>query len=96
MSHTPLLVVLLAGIGGCASHSGVTSMGGDNFMIAKQQATGFAGLGNLKAEIIGEGSEHCRKAGRTFKLLSADETKPPYILGNYPRAEITFACLTGP
>jgi hypothetical protein len=32
-------------------------MGKNTFMIAKQQATGFPGLGNMKAEIIAEGGE---------------------------------------
>lgn len=87
-----MLVAALCCFAGCATHSGVTPMGGGSFMIAKQQATGFPGLGSLKAEIITEGFEHCRKAGRDFKLLTASETQPPYILGNYPRAEITFTC----
>ena len=69
-------------------------MGRDTFMIAKQQATGFPGLGNMKAEIIGEGSRHCASIGREFQMVSTNETQPPYILGNYPRSEITFMCLS--
>lgn len=77
----------------CASHTDVISMGKDTFMIAKQQATGFPGLGNMKAEIIGEGSRHCAAIGKEFQIVSMNETQPPYILGNYPRSEITFMCL---
>ena len=79
---------------GCASHTGVIPMGKDTFMIAKQQATGFPGLGNMKAEIIGEGSRHCASIGKEFQVVSINETQPPYILGNYPRSEITFMCLS--
>ncbi len=61
-------------------------------MIAKQQATGFPGLGNMKAEVLAEGSAYCARHGRHFELLSSTETQPPYILGNYPRVEIQFAC----
>lgn len=61
-------------------------------MIAKQQATGFPGLGNMKAEIIAEGQAHCMSLGGTFELLGVQESQPPYILGNYPRSEIVFAC----
>jgi hypothetical protein len=78
---------------GCASHTGVVQMGKDTFLIAKQQATGFPGLGNLKAEIIAEGSAHCRAMNKEFQIVSTNETKPPYILGNYPRSEITFMCI---
>lgn len=77
----------------CASHSGVVAIGKDTFMVAKQAATGFPGLGNLKAEIISEGASHCTKLGKHFQLVGTQETKPPYILGNYPRSEIQFMCL---
>ena len=78
---------------GCASHTGVIPMGKDTFMIAKQQATGFPGLGNMKAEIIGEGSMYCSGQGKEFQIVSTHETQPPYILGNYPRSEIQFMCI---
>lgn len=85
-----MFVILM---GGCASHTGVVPMGKDTFMIAKQQATGFPGLGNMKAEIIGEGSMHCSNQGKEFQIVSTHETQPPYILGNYPRSEIQFMCI---
>lgn len=88
-----LIAVLTATLGACASHTGVVAMGKDTFMIAKQQATGFPGLGNMKAEIIAEGSSYCASQGKEFQLVNSSETKPPYILGNYPRSEIQFMCL---
>lgn len=90
-SRVILAVVALAG--GCASHTGVVPMGRDTFMIAKQQATGFPGLGNMKAEIIAEGARHCAAMSKEFQIVSTQETQPPYVLGNYPRSEITFMCL---
>ena len=80
-------------VAACASHTGVVALGDDQFLIAKQQATGFPGLGNMKAEVIAEGTQHCNALRKKFRLLSAEETKPPYVLGNYPRVEITFRCL---
>ena len=79
---------------GCASHTGIVKMGQDTYMIAKQQATGFPGLGNMKAEIIGEASQHCAGLGKELQIVSTQETQPPYILGNYPRSEIQFMCLS--
>jgi len=78
----------------CASHTGVVGIGRDTFMIAKQQATGFPGLGNMKAEIIGEASKHCAELGKEIQIVSTQESQPPYIFGNYPRSEIQFMCLT--
>ena len=70
-------------------------MGKDTYLIAKQQATGFPGLGNMKAEIITEGAAFCRGVNKEFQLVNTNETQPPYILGNYPRSEITFMCIAG-
>ena len=67
---TSLMFVIL--MGGCASHTGVVPMGKDTFMIAKQQATGFPGLGNMKAEIIGEGSMYCSNQGKEFQIVKID------------------------
>jgi hypothetical protein len=78
----------------CASHTGVVRMGQDTYMIAKQQATGFPGLGNMKAEIISEAAQHCAGLSKELQVVSTHETQPPYILGNYPRSEIQFMCLT--
>ena len=77
----------------CASNTGVVPMGQDTYMVAKQAATGFPGLGNLKGEILQEANQFCTSKGKVIKVLSATETQPPYILGNYSRAEIQFACV---
>ena len=87
------VIVLLYTLCACASHTGVVPMGKDTYMIAKQQATGFPGLGNMKAEIIAEGVQYCADLGKEFQLISTQETQPPYVLGNYPRAEIQFMCI---
>ena len=88
-----LIAVLLFAVCACASHTGVVPMGKDTYMIAKQQATGFPGLGNMKAEIIAEGTRYCASLGKKIQIVSTQETQPPYVLGNYPRAEIQFMCL---
>jgi hypothetical protein len=77
----------------CASHTGIVKIGQETYMIAKQQGTGFPGLGNMKAEIISEGVKYCDSKGLEFQIISTNETAPPYILGNYPRSEIQFMCL---
>ena len=88
-----LIAVLLLAVCACASHTGVVPRGKDTYMIAKQQATGFPGLGNMKAEIIAEGTRYCASLGKKIQIVSTQETQPPYVLGNYPRAEIQFMCL---
>jgi hypothetical protein len=85
---------LLLAITGCASHTGVVAVGKDSYMLAKQQSTGFPGLGNMKAEIITEGRLYCATENKEFQLVSTSETQPPYVFGNFPRAEIQYVCLT--
>jgi hypothetical protein len=80
-------------VAGCASQTGVVPNGQGGYLIAKQAATGFPGLGNLKAEAMGEANQHCQSQGREFLLTNEMETQPPYLLGNYPRAEISFQCV---
>jgi hypothetical protein len=63
-------------------------------LIAKQAATGFPGLGNLKAEALQEANQYCASQGREFLLRNVTETQPPYVLGNYPRSEIEFQCVS--
>lgn len=86
-------VVAVLAFAGCASHTGVVALGPDTFMIARQAATGFPGLGNLKGELITEGTAHCRASGKQFQIVKTTESQPPFVMGNFPRAEIEFMCL---
>jgi hypothetical protein len=78
---------------GCASATGIVPAGGEEYMSAKQQATGFPGLGNMKAELLTEADAFCKSKGSTLAVTKETETQPPYVLGNYPRAEIRFKCI---
>lgn len=93
MAAKLILTAVTAALLGCASHSGVVPAGQGQYIIASQAATGFPGLGNLKADQLREASEFCAKSGQDFELLDSKETRPPYLLGNYPRAEIRFRCV---
>ena len=81
-------------VAGCASQSGVVPNGKGGYLIAKQAATGFNGLGNLKAEALEEANQYCLSQSQERELFvtSAMETQPPYVMGNYPRAQIEFRC----
>jgi hypothetical protein len=87
-----LALVIASVLTACASHTGVVPNGQGGYLIAKQAATGFPGLGNLKAEAMEEASQYCASQGREFVLTNAKETQPPYVMGNYPRTEIEFKC----
>lgn len=86
-------VVALILVAGCASQSGIAPMGGGMYVASKQAATGFPGLGNLKAEVLRESDKFCAERKQDFLVVSTTETRPPYIAGNYPRAEVQFRCV---
>jgi len=76
----------------CATNSGVVPIGNERFFISKQAATGFTGLGNLKAEAIKEGTVFCSAMKKEFELISQDQSEGLQVLGNFPRVEIAFIC----
>ena len=84
------LTILLAG---CASNSGVVPIGSDTYMVSRQAATGFSGSGTLKAEAFREANEFCLSQKKKMQVVSTAEAQPPYILANFPKAEIQFMCL---
>ena len=89
---TMLALLIACGVG-CASNSGVVPMGSDTYMVSRQAATGFTGMGTLKAEAIKEAYEQCQKTGKSVQVLEAMDAKPPYIFGNFPKTEIRFKCV---
>ena len=92
----PSLAYALAAVallGGCAANSGVVSLGADRFIVSRQAATGFSGLGTLKADALREAEQHCAKNGKAVYVLKTTESEPPYVLGNFPRVEVEFMCL---
>ncbi|HDR9078161.1 TPA: hypothetical protein QDA98_000711 [Burkholderia vietnamiensis] len=85
---------IILALQGCAASSGVIAQGDGTFFASKQAATGFPGLGTLKADVIGEARDYCARSGKGIEIIKSEESKPPFIFGNYPRAEITFRCAT--
>ncbi|MBZ0111843.1 MAG: PEGA domain-containing protein [Thermoanaerobaculia bacterium] len=97
MMRTNVALVLLGSsilLAGCASNSGVQTVGPDTFMVSRQAATGFSGLGTLKADAMSEAQRYCASKKKELKVIGTSESKPPYLLGNFPRAEVHFMCLS--
>ncbi len=76
----------------CASHSPIVQNGKGGYFVSKQAATGFPGIGDIEAELLAEAGQHCGTLGKEMQVEQVDKTKPPYVLGNYPRVELHFAC----
>jgi len=86
-----LAVVALA-FAGCASAPPIVSTGPGAYLITRQAATAFSGLSDLKVEAVSEAGAHCARLGKTLTVTDTQESRPPYIFGNYPRVEVRFTC----
>lgn len=51
------------------------------------------GLAKIKAKAFGEANAYCDKQSRVAQVTHTEDSRPPYILGNYPRSEVQFMCL---
>lgn len=80
-------------LAGCAANSGVVPIGQDTYMVSRQAATGFSGSGTLKAEAFQEANQYCTSQKKVLQIVNTTEAKPPFILGNFPKAEVQFMCL---
>lgn len=80
-------------VAGCAAHSGIAPIGPDTYMVSRQAATWFSGSGTLKAEALREANQHCVGQNKVLQVVNTIEAQPPFILGNFPKAEVQFMCL---
>ena len=87
-----LICVVCVFLMSCASNSGVVSIGDNEYFIARQAATGFPGTGGIKTDVLEEASAHCKSQGKSLDIIDLDENEGPFVLGKYPRVEITFIC----
>tara|TARA_R110001592_G_scaffold363231_2_gene681935 strand:+ start:1587 stop:1865 length:279 start_codon:yes stop_codon:yes gene_type:complete len=78
---------------GCASNSGIVPMGNDTYMVSRQAASGFSGMGTLKADAMREAYAQCQQTGKRVEVIETIDAKPPYIFGNFPKTEIRFKCV---
>jgi hypothetical protein len=88
-----LVIGLLLVLSGCASNSGVVPIGNDTYKIYKRGATGFSGSDAVKSEVMIQASEYCATKNKTVQVVNVILGSPPYIFGNFPKAEVQFQCV---
>lgn len=91
MRKLSLLFILV--LLGCAANSGVVKIGEDSYKIYRRAATGFASGSAIREQIEMEASEYCIGQGKRSEVIKIGGSHPPYILGNFPKAEIQFKCV---
>lgn len=68
----------------------------DIYRVYQQGATGFVSINSVRETAERRALEYCERQGKGMVLLGDKSSQPPYILGNFPRVEIVFACIDKP
>lgn len=59
-------------------------------------ASGFVSIQAIRETAERRASGFCERQGKAMKVVGEQISNPPYILGNFPRIEIVFACVDKP
>jgi hypothetical protein len=62
--------------------------------IFHQGATGFTPISAVRSSAMERVVEFCKFKGQEPYLIEETTSKPPHILGNWPRIEIVFSCVS--
>lgn len=88
-----LPIVLPFMLAACATEStGPVSVGSGTFVVSRQAGAFPSGREPLLVDALAEAKTKCVSIGKSVKLISQTENSGPYIMGNYPKATIVFAC----
>ena len=96
MPHLISTVLFLVGFAfsGCATTTTGPTPAGDNIYVMSRQEGAFpSGDEQLLAEVMKEANIFCNSQNKKLHLIDSRENPGPYILGNYPKATITFSCM---
>jgi len=66
------------------------------YRVYQRAATGFTSIEALREELEARATTFCERQGKAMIVLGERISQPPYILGNFPRMEIVFACIDKP
>jgi len=70
--------------------------GAEVFRVFQQGATGFVSVANVRDGVEDIATKHCVRKGKTVRPIQETTSKPPHVLGNFPRVEWLFECIDLP
>jgi len=99
-TNTPvwLLVLFILGLAArpafAENQPPVVPLGNNTYSVTVSATTKFTrNTEKLKVRAIEVATQFCAKEGRQFKLVSADETKSMYLVGDMASTKVTFKAL---
>jgi hypothetical protein len=70
--------------------------GAQRYRVFEQGASGFVSVQSVRDDVEQRANSFCEKDGVVAKTLTEQTSKPPHILGNFPRVELVFICVPKP
>ena len=64
------------------------------YRVFSQSATGFIPVAAALNDAETRAIRHCDQQGKKYRVLTETVSTPPHVLGNWPRAEIVFECVS--
>ncbi len=92
MKYKMQFLIQMCLLSSCATSSGVISIGKNKFSIYEQGGSSFSNPGAQKVSAMKQAGRFCTEKEKEVEIIEEKLSKPPYILGNYPSAEIVFTC----
>jgi hypothetical protein len=74
--------------------TGTGTSGNEAYRVFIQGATGFVSIQSVRDDAEQRAKEFCGRKGLAMESLTETTATPPYVLGNFPRVEIVFDCIT--
>jgi hypothetical protein len=72
------------------------SSGAEVFRAFYQGGSGFVSVSSVREAVEDMATKHCARTGRVPRPLQETTSKPPHVLGNFPRVEWLFECSDRP
>jgi hypothetical protein len=70
--------------------------GAEVFRVFQQGATGFVSVASVRGGVEEIATQFCARRGKTVRPIEETASKPPHVLGNFPRVEWLFECTDTP
>lgn len=69
------------------------TQGAEVYRVFQQGATGFVSVASVREGVEDIATKHCERKGKAVRPIQETASKPPHILGNFPRVEWLFECV---
>lgn len=72
---------------------GKPTLGVEVYRAFYQGGSGFVSVSSVREAVEEMATKHCARGGKVAKPLQETTSKPPHVLGNFPRVEWLFECM---